>query len=91
MGAQVDPSIAFAEAIAVLRRDGERSIIEEEAKQRIRSVYRFAWNLPHTKEVLAHINLMIWSDVDLAGDSPCRTVGLPSDQRARHGDQFCSG
>lgn len=67
VGAQVDPSIAFAEAIAVLRRDGERSIIEEEAKQRIRSVYRFAWNLPHTKEVLARTsNLMIWSDVDLA-------------------------
>ena len=68
VGAQVDPSGCFHEVISLLRRGGsERGILEEVAKDRIRNMYRFAWSLPHTKEVLARCsNVMIWSDVDLA-------------------------
>ena len=83
LGGQVDPSQCFDEVLALLRRDGaEKGMLEEAAKERIRSVYRFAWSLPHTKEVLARTsNLMIWSDVDLAEgfDQPDGGPGLGSE------------
>ena len=67
VGAQVDPRRTFADAINILSREGEMAVLEEMALERIREAYRFAWNLPHTKESLATCsNLMIWSDVDLA-------------------------
>ena len=83
LGGQVDPSSCFPEVLALLRRDGaEKGILEEAAKDRIRSVYRFAWSLPHTKEVLARTsNLMMWSDVDLSEgfDQPDGGPGLGSE------------
>ena len=67
LGGQVDPRNTFQDAINVLRREGEAAVMEEKALDIIRNAYRFAWNLPHTKESLASCsNLMIWSDLDLA-------------------------
>ena len=67
LGGQVDPRDTFQDAINVLRREGEATVMEEKALDIIRDAYRFSWNLPHTKEVLASCsNMMIWSDLDLA-------------------------
>ncbi len=55
--------------VAYIKRGGgfNTGLMEEAAVERIRACYRFAWSLPHTKEVLARCsNIMIWSDVDLA-------------------------
>lgn len=83
LGGQVNPAQCFSEVLALLRRDGaEKGLLEEAAKDRIRSVYRFAWSLPHTKEVLARTsNIMIWNDVDLSEgfDQPDGGPGLGSE------------
>ena len=83
LGGQVNPARCFGEVLALLRREGaEKGLLEEAAKDRIRAVYRFAWSLPHTKEVLARTsNLMIWSDVDLSEgfDRPDGGPGLGSE------------
>ena len=83
MGGQVNPARCFDEVLTLLRREGaEKGLLEEAAKDRIRSVYRFAWSLPHTKEVLARTsNVMIWNDVDLSEgfDQPDGGPGLGSE------------
>jgi hypothetical protein len=46
--------------------DGEWYNIEEAARERLRDGYRFCWNLPYTREVLAGTsNLMLCSDKDV--------------------------
>ena len=73
-GGQVDMSTAFGEAWVLLSRSaartdlmpGEWSTIEAAAAERLRAAYRFSWNLPYTREVLASTShLMVCADADV--------------------------
>ena len=66
-------------------------MLEEAALDRIRQAYRFAWSLPHTKDVMGRVsNLMIWSDVDLA-EGFTRPDGGPAlgTESGSWGQNFC--
>ena len=66
LGGQVDVRRGFPGAVGVLRRTGERSLLEAEALEHVRDVYRFTWTLPYVREVLASCpHLMLWNDQDI--------------------------
>ena len=68
LGGQVDIWHAFEKAIVILRASGRRSVLENRAMEVLRDAYRFAWNAPYVKEVLAHCpNMMMWGEVDILG------------------------
>ena len=74
LGGQVSMKKAFEDSWVILKRHSERSdlvpgewaSIEAEVLDRLRSAYRFSWNLPYTREVLASCShLMVCSDRDV--------------------------
>ena len=74
LGGQVSMKKAFEDSWVILKRHSERfdlipgewASIEDEVLERLRSAYRFSWNLPYTREVLASCShLMICSDRDV--------------------------
>ncbi len=74
LGGQVSLKREFSDCWVILKRNSERTdlgegewgLVEEEVLERLRSAYRFAWNLPYTREVLASVsNLMLAADPDV--------------------------
>ncbi|GMH46735.1 hypothetical protein TrRE_jg7088 [Triparma retinervis] len=74
LGGQVSMKKAFEDSWVILKRHSERSdlvpgewaSIEAEVLERLRSAYRFSWNLPYTREVLASCShIMVCSDRDV--------------------------
>ena len=76
LGGQVHASQAFKDALVLFQRHEQTGFVssgqhevEEVTRERLRDVYRSAWNLPRKRAVLSSCsNLMIWSDKDVFED-----------------------
>eukprot|EP00742_Colponemidia_sp_Colp-10_P001884 GILJ01002015.1.p1 GENE.GILJ01002015.1~~GILJ01002015.1.p1 ORF type:complete len:541 (-),score=74.39 GILJ01002015.1:115-1698(-) len=76
LGDQVYGQKEFCDAWSILRQYDLSSMdqkhkekVFEKVRDRLRDIYRYTWNLPHTAYVLAHCaHSMIWSDNDIYND-----------------------